>query len=74
MWEMTKNLNDFKAASNNMRSEGEISRADVIDYLIKRIEKREEQLTEIKNMCSFEIEQNIKNDWILENIISESEL
>lgn len=74
MWEMTKNLDDFKVASNNMRSEGEISRADVIDYLIKRIQKREEQLKEIKNMCSFEIDQNIKNEWILENIIDESEL
>lgn len=74
MWEMTKNLNDFKAASNNMRSEGEISRADVIDYLIKRIEKREEQLKEIKNMCYNEQYNNLKNIWILDEISSESEL
>ncbi len=74
MWEMNKRMDDFKIVSDNMRYEGQGNRADIIDYLIKRVQKREEQLKEIKNMCSFEIEQNIKNDWILENIISESEL
>lgn len=74
MWEMNKRLDDFKIVSDNMRYDGQDSRADIIDYLITRIQKREEQLKEIKNMCSHEIEQNIKNDWILENIISESEL
>lgn len=74
MWEMNKRMDDFKIVSDNMRYEGQGNRADIIDYLIKRVQKREEQLKEIKNMCSFEIEQNIKIDWILENIISESEL
>lgn len=74
MWEMNKRLDDFKIVSDNMRYEGQGYRADTIDYLIKRVQKREEQLKEIKNMCSHEIEQNIKNEWILENIISESEL
>lgn len=74
MWEMNKRLEDFKIVSDNMRYDGQESRADIIDYLITRIQKREEQLKEIKNMCSHEIEQNIKNEWILENIISESEL
>jgi DNA-binding protein H-NS len=76
MWEMNKKLDTFKFVSEIMRSESQVeqSRADIIDYLIKRVQKREEQLKEIKNMCSHEIDQNIKNEWILENIISESEL
>ena len=74
MWEMNKRLDDFKIVSDNMRYDGQGSRADIIDYLIKRVQKREEQLKEIKNMCSFEQDRNIKNEWILENIIDESEL
>lgn len=74
MWEMNKRLDDFKIVSDNMRYDGQGSRADIIDYLIKRVQKREEQLKEIKNMCYNEQYNNIKNDWILDEISSESEL
>jgi hypothetical protein len=74
MWEMNNDLDDFKIVSERLRSVCLPHHADIIDYLIKRIQKREEQLKEIKNKCTFEIDQNIKNEWILENIIDESEL
>lgn len=74
MWEMNKRMDDFKIVSDNMRYEGQGSRADIIDYLIKRVQKREEQLKEIKNMCYNEQYNNLKNIWILDEISSESEL
>lgn len=74
MREMNKRLDDFKIVSDNMRYDGQGSRADIIDYLIKRVQKREEQLKEIKNMCYNEQYNNLKNIWILDEISSESEL
>jgi hypothetical protein len=41
-WDWNKNLDDFREVSKNLKSEGQTSRADCIDYLIarcKRIEK-----------------------------------
>lgn len=73
MWEMNKRLDDFKIVSDNMRYDGQGSRADIIDYLIKRVQKREEQLKEIKNRCEDELNSVFGDDFIIHKIIEECE-
>jgi len=50
MWDMNKSLEDFRKVSENLRYDGQESRADVVDYLIERIELRENQLKEFREL------------------------
>ena len=43
-WEFDKNVCDFIAVAENLRDEGQNSRADVIEYLIKRVIRAENEI------------------------------
>ena len=45
MWELDKNVDDFLVIANSLRAEGQISRADAVEYLINRIHILEKELS-----------------------------
>jgi len=38
-WDPDKRISDFKVVADHLRSEGQTSRADAVDYLIERVEQ-----------------------------------
>ena len=43
-WLLDKSVDEFKLMVDNLKSEGQVSRAEAIEYLVERVKLAEEQL------------------------------
>ena len=51
-WEKDRNVEDFLVLAENLKSEGQSSRAEAVGYLIQRIQDAERILTAIETLIN----------------------